>query len=285
MIIRIIILISTFCTSFICKAQTKIEEIQDGSFLQIGFTGNNRVAFAGQAMGITGPELLPYFYLQHKSGVYASIGSSLYTDATITKKTNIADADFTLGYNYSSPKFSSDNSFSRTQVFYGNKFFKSFLNNAISSENTYSITDNLDASINAMLLFSKAKKVNIAPLLEANLQYHFYIQNALGAQQLRISPNCSYYYGSNLIAASNIARDSISDKSKKVTTSTALHALSIIPGVDVNWQRQHHEIELGLQLPIASAADVLIANTYSYKTASPIFSIRYYFYLGFGDNE
>jgi hypothetical protein len=267
-------------------AQTTIDDVQEGTYLQLGTKANSRITFAGQSLGLTGAEFLPTIKLQAKNGLFASLTPSIYTNASIAKKSPIADLDITLGYSFGNDRFSSENSFSHTQVFYGNKFFRSYLSNAFSSENTLSITDNLEASLNGMLLFSKGKKgLNLAPIIECNLMYHIYIDDVLGAEQLDIAPNCSYYYGSDLVSATFAARDTLSTGNKKVSATASNHTLSWVPGITANWQNGHHEVEVGCMLPIVATADAIIVNQYSYKTAVPIFSISYSFYIGYGKKE
>jgi hypothetical protein len=267
-------------------AQTTIDELQEGTYLQLGTIANSRITFAGQSLGLTGAEFLPLIKLQAKNGLFVSLTPSIFSNASIVKKSPIADLDITLGHTFGNDRFTSENSFSHTQVFYGNKFFRSYLSNAFSSENTLSITDNLEASLNGMLLFSKGKKgLNLAPITEGNLMYHIYIDDVLGAEQLDIAPNCSYYYGSDLVSATFAARDTLSTGNKRVSATAKNHTLSWVPGITANWQNGHHELEVGCVFPIVATADAIIANQYSYKTTMPIFSISYSFYIGFGKKE
>jgi hypothetical protein len=270
-------------------AQTTIETLQEGTYLQLGVDANSRIAFAGQALGVNGPEFLPAFSYYNKNGIYASISPIFYTDKKVVKKSAIAEVNYTLGYAFGGEKFTSNNSLSHSQVLYGNKFFKAYLANAFTSENNYQFSDNFEMSANAIVLFGAKFKRNNASVLEGNAQYHFYWQDALGAEQITITPSLSYFYGSDKITASFAQRDSLSEKTKLVDVANTMHTLSIYPSIIANWQKNVHEIELEFALPYARTETTLPTNplNYSYdlKINRPIFSLRYNYYIGFGGND
>ena len=90
-------------------AQTTIETLQEGTYLQLGVDANSRIAFAGQALGVNGPEFLPAFSYYNKNGIYASISPTFYTDKKVVKKSAIAEVNYTLGYAFGGEKFTSTN--------------------------------------------------------------------------------------------------------------------------------------------------------------------------------
>jgi hypothetical protein len=286
--INIIALIALLISTSIF-AQTTIETLQEGTFMQLGVEANSRIAFAGQALGVNGPEFLLAFSYYNKNGIYASIGPTFYTDKKVVKKSAIAEINYTLGYAFGGEKFTSDNSLSHSQVLYGNKFFKAYLANVLTSENNYQFSDDFEISANVMVLFGAKLKRNNASVLEGNAQYHFYWQDALGAEQITITPSLSYFYGSDKIIASFAQRDSLSEKTKLVDVANTMHTLSIYPSISANWQKNVHEIELELAVPYAKTETTLPANplNYSYdlKINRPIFSLRYNYYIGFGGND
>jgi hypothetical protein len=282
-------LVAFLTSTIIATAQTTIDDVQEGSYLQIGAEVNSRPVFAGQSLGITGIEILPAIAYHHASGWYASLATATYTDASILKKTKIAEANTTIGYQYNTEKYNGDYSFSNSQVFYGNKFFKGYLANCFSAENSINITDNLEVQLNGLFLFGAKIKRNNAVVLEGNVQYHIYIDEALGAEQLRISPSISYFYGSDKLASTFGDRDSLSTTNKKVDINNAMHTLSYMPGVEVGWQSGHHELEFSFALPLPNTTTLSttlpVVSTSAIKASTPLFSLRYNLYIGRGNND
>jgi hypothetical protein len=276
-------------TTVTIQAQTTIDDIQEGSYLQIGAELNSRPVFAGQSLAINGLEILPALAYHHKSGLYASISTTSYTDASILKKTSIAEANTTIGYQISTDKYNGDFSFSNSQVFYGNKFFRGFLANVVSAENSINITENFEIQANAMFMFGARFKRNNAAVLEGNVQYHFYADEALGAEQIRISPGLSYFFGSDKLASTFADRDSLSTNNKKVDATNAMHTLSILPAVEFGWQKGHHEVELGISLPLPNSAATTttlpIVTSRAIQASTPLFTVRYNLYIGSGNTD
>jgi hypothetical protein len=258
--------------------------------LQLGATVNTRTVFAGQSLGIKGLELLPAISYHHKSGVYGGISTSTYTDSSIIKKAPIAEVNYSLGYQNGGDVYTIDASVTHSQVMYGNKFFRSYLANVISVENKFDVSDHVEINANIMHLFGARYKRNNATVLEANLQYHFIAEDFLGAEQLSITPIVQYYFGSDKLAATFSARDSISSNNKKVNVSNAMHTLSVQGGIELNWQKKMHELELSFYFPYArtysySGVGAQAVETTKLQGNAPYIGFAYNIYLGKGNDN
>jgi hypothetical protein len=278
------------CMALHSIAQTTIDNITEGSYLQLGAIVNSRTVFAGQSLGIKGLELLPAIAYHHKSGLYGGIGSSTYTDSSIIKKAPIAEVNYTLGYQNDGDVYSIDASVTHSQVLYGNKFFRSYLANAVSVENKFNLSENVELNANIMHLFGAKYKRNNATVLEANVQYHFIAEDFLGAEQLTVTPIVQYYFGSDKLAATFSARDSISSNNKKVNVSNAMHTLSAQGGIEINWQKNMHELELSIYFPYARTYSYSGIGAQAVESAklqgnAPYISFGYNIYLGKGNDN
>jgi hypothetical protein len=263
-------------------AQTTIENLQENTYWQMGIVANSRAVFAGQSLGIAGTEILPAITYYNKTGFYASLASATYTDASIYTKTKIAEVNPTIGFIKKGDVYNGDYSITHNQVLYGNKFFRNYLSNSICAENSFSITDNIELQGNMLFLFGNKLKRNTAVVLESKALYHFYLEDALGAEVVTISPAAAYFYGSDKLVSTFADRDTLSGDNKKVAVSNVMNMLSFIPGIEVNWQKNKHELNLGFSIPIANikknSSSLPIVTTHQIMATSPLFSISYQYY-------
>ncbi len=266
-------------------AQT-IDGIKEGTYITTSLFTESNANVAGQNLGIKGPTLLPLITYYISNGLYAGIGTQLYTDKSITKKALLPEIPFTLGYMYSTDYWETDISITHSQLFYGNKFFRSFLNNDVTVANTYSPTYNWDISCTPTFMFGFKGKYNSALLIENKIQYN-YNKTALGKiDALTISPALAYNIGSNKIAATVVSRDTAKSNGKSIALNNSFTTLSIVPSINTTIQLGASEVELNVLLPYAvdNSKNIQAATVtrLQYAWAIPILQVGYTYYLGIG---
>ncbi len=276
---KLIMLPFFVCFLLQANAQSSIEEIQEGTYLQINTTVNNKVYYAGQPLGINGLEILPSVSFHSGSGFYINAAPTFYTDKTVTKKSAVSELNAQVGFVKEWDFYQLDASLGFGKVNYGNKFFRNFLNNNLTIENTFSFTDNISLGVNPTILFGNTgKKGNVAVVLENNLQYDIYAEEILGAEQVIFSPQIAYYFGSDKLISTTSERDTLDVKSKKVLAKNTMSTLSFLPGVEATWQKGGHEVTIMAQLPIYPIKNTVGSST---KLGSLLFGLGYAYYWGF----
>jgi hypothetical protein len=263
------------------QAQTTIDEIEESSHVIIGVQANSSVQFAGQLLGLNGPSVEPAFTYKHKSGIYLGIQPTFYFAPKLKKASTIPELNYEIGYNYENENWILDGSFTYSKINFGSKFFRNYLNNALSISITNQTLDNFGFELNAVSLFGINKSgTNNANIINPAAYYIYAKDDVLGAEQLILKPGIMAYWGSDKLSGVLSQVDSLNGN----LGAAGNHLLSIIPNMQASLQANRSEFSLNLYLPIARQAVV-------YKTLPPtienkialgttLIELSYNFYFG-----
>jgi hypothetical protein len=195
-------------------AQTTIDNIQTGYYIQVGLEANSRLQYAGVSFPFSGMGASPNVSAHLKNGLYIGAQANLFTDKTITKKTKLPELDVTVGFNKKNEIWDVDINLTHTKINYGNKFFRRLLNNCVNTNVTYSPTDNIDVEANVDIMFGKPWSYNKAMVFAIQPSYTLYFDDALQAEQTTLGIGIASYAGSTKLISVSTELDNITAKSK-----------------------------------------------------------------------
>jgi hypothetical protein len=262
-------------------AQTTIDNIQENSHAIIGTQLNSSVQYAGQLLGLNGPSLEPAFTYAHKTGFYASIQPTFYFAPKLKKAAAIPELNLELGYNYENENWILGGSYTYSKINFGSKFFRNYLNNAISISVANQTLDNFGFEINATSLFGNNKAgANNANIINPSAYYIYTKDDVLGAEQLVLKPGIMAYWGSDKLSGVLTQVDSLNNN----IGVDGNHILSIIPNVQASLQANRSEFTLNLFLPFSRQTITLLSSPPKFENkiafGTPLVELSYNFYFG-----
>ncbi len=248
---------------------TSINNMNRLSHVEIGLDIAGPIYSNGRETGISGAAFYPSFMYYHKTGLYASIGMSFFTDSFIRKSAPVPSLSITPGFFRTFFKrWSVGVNYTRSFPFYAGSFERGLLNNTFSIQNAFDFWNYLQLSLNTTISWSsdlyskKYKEVTIPGTILKKRIYYSMLTKDLGqgfsaglsillrkeiiayssikGGVLSIAPFFQMQFGNDNSAY--IIRGIINGRPQPIQSDRFFGLLNLQPGLTAGWRITNFEL-------------------------------------------